>query len=108
VVVNALKMRETQLQRTEEAMKGSNERVTRLEAELRDNAEAFQRRIQELVSSLERERLDHEVTEGALESTRRERDQLQSDMLQLQMQLNRLAVNDDDNVKFPTQGANAA
>jgi chromosome segregation ATPase len=108
VVVNALKLRETQLQRTEEAVKGANERVTRLEAELRDNAEAFQRRIQELVSSLERERLDHEVTEGALESTRRERDQLQSDMLQLQMQLNRLSVNDDEEMKFPTRGANAA
>ena len=108
VVVNALKLRETQLQRTEDAVKGANERVTRLEAELRDNAEAFQRRIQELVSSLERERLDHEVTEGALESTRRERDQLQGDMLQLQMQLNRLSVNDDDEIKFPTQGANAA
>jgi crescentin len=108
VVVNALKLRETQLQRTEEAVKGANERVTRLEAELRDNAEAFQRRIHELVSSLERERLDHEVTEGALESTRRERDQLQSDTLQLQMQLNRLSVNDDDGIKFPTKGANAA
>jgi len=108
VVVNALKMRETQLQRTEEAVKGANERITRLEAELRENAEAFQRRIQELVSSLERERLDHEVTEGALDSTRRERDQLQADLLQAQMQLNRLALNDDNDVKFPTQGANAA
>jgi chromosome segregation ATPase len=108
VVVNALKLRETQLQRTEEAIKGANDRVTRLEAELREGAEAFQRRIQELVSALDRERLDHEVTEGALESTRRERDQLQSDMLQLQMQLNRLSVNDDDGVKFPSRGANAA
>ena len=54
------------------------------------------------------ERLDHDVTEGALESTRRERDQLQSEMLRLQMDLNRLGVNDDDDIKFPSRGANAA
>jgi len=107
IVVNALKLRETQLQRTDDTIKGANEKSTRLEAELRENSEAFQRRIQEVVSLLERERLDHDVTEGALESTRRERDQLQSDLLRLQMELNRLAVNDDD-VKFPSRGANAA
>jgi len=107
VVVNALRMRETQLQRLEDGAKTASEKITRLEAELRESAEAFQRRIQEVVALLERERLDHEVTEGALESTRRERDQLQSDLLRAQMEVNRLAVNDDD-VEFPTRGANAA
>ncbi|HMK78606.1 MAG TPA: hypothetical protein VK438_03105 [Xanthobacteraceae bacterium] len=108
VVVNALRTRETQLQRSEEAAKTAAEKITRIEIELRENAEAFQRRIQELVSLLERERLDHEVTEGALESTRRERDQLQSDLLRAQMEANRLAVNDDDDIEFPSRGANAA
>ena len=108
IVVNALKLRETQLQRTEDAVRSASERSTRLEIELRESSEAFQRRIQELVSLLERERLDHDVTEGALESTRRERDQLQSEMLRLQMDLNRLGVNDDDDIKFPSRGANAA
>jgi len=108
VVVNALRTRETQMQRSDEAAKASAEKITRLEAELRESAEAFQRRIQEVVALLERERLDHEVTEGALESTRRERDQLQSDLLRAQMEVNRLAVNDDDDVEFPTRGANAA
>lgn len=108
VVVNALRTRETQMQRAEESAKAAAEKITRLEAELRESAEAFQRRIQEVVALLERERLDHEVTEGALESTRRERDQLQSDLLRAQMEVNRLAVNDDDDVEFPTRGANAA
>jgi crescentin len=108
VVVNALRMRETQLQRSEEAAKTATEKITRIETELRENAEAFQRRIQELVAVLERERLDHQVTEGALESTRRERDQLQSDLLRAQIEANRLAVNDDNDIEFPSRGANAA
>ena len=58
---------------------------------------------------LDRERLDHQVTTGALESTRNEREQLRSRLLQLQMEANRLAVNDAaDDMEFPSCGANAA
>ena len=81
----------------------------RLEAEVKDSSEAFERRIEQLVTTLERERLDHEVTEGALEGARKEREQMQSDLLRLQMEANRLAVNDDtDDMEFPSRGANAA
>jgi epidermal growth factor receptor substrate 15 len=108
VVVSALKLRETQLQHAENAAKSANERALRAEVDARTSGEAFQRRLEELTTVLERERLDHQVTAGALESTRNEREQLQSRLLQLQMEANRLAVNDADDMEFPTRGANAA
>jgi crescentin len=108
VVVNALKLRDQQLRHAEETAKGATERTARLEAELRESGETFQRRIDQLVSSLERERLERQVTEGALESARTERDQIQSDLLQLQMEANRRAVNDDQDLPFPSSSANAA
>ena len=94
VVVTALKLRETQLQRAEDAAKAANERALRAEADARESGEAFQRRLEELTTVLDRERLDHQVTTGALESTRNEREQLRSRLLQLQMEANRLAVNE--------------
>jgi len=109
VVVSALKLRETQLQRAEDAAKIANERALRAEAEARESGEAFQRRLEELTTVLDRERLDHQVTAGALESTRNEREQLRSRLLQLQTEANRLAVSDAaDDMEFPTRGANAA
>lgn len=109
VVVNTLKLRETQLARAEELAKSATDRATRLEFDIKESGEAFERRIEQLVTTLERERLDHEVTEGALDAARREREQMQSDLLRLQMEANRLAVNDDtDDMQFPSRGANAA
>jgi chromosome segregation ATPase len=109
VVVNTLKLRETQLARAEELAKSATDRCARLEFDVKESGEAFERRIEQLVTTLERERLDHEVTEGALDAARKEREQMQSDLLRLQMEANRLAVNDDiDDMKFPERGANAA
>ena len=109
VVVSALKLRETQLQRAEDAAKTASERVLRAEADARVSGEAFQRRLEELTAVLDRERIDHQVTAGALESTRNEREELRARLLQLQMDANRLAVNDAaDDMEFPTRGANAA
>jgi chromosome segregation ATPase len=109
VVVNTLKLRETQLARAEDLARSATERAARLEAEAKESGEAFERRIEQLVTTLERERLDNEVTEGALDAARREREQMQSDLLRLQMEANRLAVNDDiDDMQFPSKGANAA
>jgi chromosome segregation ATPase len=109
VVVNTLKLRESQLARAEDLAKSATDRSLRLEAEVKDSSEAFERRIEQLVTTLERERLDHEVTEGALDGARKEREQMQSDLLRLQMEANRLAVNDDtDDMQFPSRGANAA
>jgi hypothetical protein len=109
VVVNTLKLRESQLARAEDLAKSATDRSLRLEAEVKDSSEAFERRIEQLVTTLERERLDREVTEGALDGARKEREQMQSDLLRLQMEANRLAVNDDtDDMQFPSRGANAA
>ena len=108
-MVNTLKLRETQLARAEELAKSATDRSARLEFDVKESGEAFERRIEQLVTTLERERLDHEVTEGALDAARKEREQMQSDLLRLQMEANRLAVNDDvDDMKFPERGANAA
>ena len=104
MVVTALKLRETQLQRAEDAAKAANERALRAEAHARESGEAFQRRLEELTTVLDRERLDHQVTTGALKSTRNEREQLRSRLLQLQMEANRLAVNDAaDDMEFPSR-----
>jgi hypothetical protein len=85
VVVSALKLRETQLQRAEDAAKTANERAVRAEADAGESGEAFQRRLEELTTVLDRERVDHQVT------------------------ANRLARNDAaDDMEFPTRGANAA
>lgn len=109
VVVNTLKLRETQLQRGEQIAKSATERSARLESEAKESAEAFERRIEQLSATLERERLDREVIEGALEGARKEREQMQSELLRLQMAANRLAVNDDsEEMEFPAHGANAA
>jgi chromosome segregation ATPase len=109
VMVNALKLREAQLQRAEQAAQSATERNAKLEAKSRDGTDALQRRIEQLTSALERERLERQVTSDALDAARKERDHLQTELLRLQLEANRRAVsNAGDDVKFPSHGANAA
>jgi chromosome segregation ATPase len=109
VAVNALRLRETQLQRAEEAARKAGEQAARLQADSREGTDTFRIRVDQLTSWLERERLAHRTTKDALKVTRDERDKLQSDLLQLQLEANRRSVsNDTDAVEFPSGGANAA
>jgi chromosome segregation ATPase len=109
IVVNTLKLRETQLARAEDTTQSATERALRLEVEAREAGLAAERRIEELLATIERERLEREVTEGALDTARRERAQLQSELMRLQAEAGRVTLTDDSaNMKFPDHGANAA
>jgi hypothetical protein len=108
VAATALRQRDAQLQRAEEAALKAGERTTRLQADARDGTDTSRIRIEQLTTWLERERLAHRSTKGALAATRDERDKLQSDLLQLQTELNRRSVSNDTDLEFPSGGANAA
>ena len=74
----------------------------------REGTSAFKSRTDQLASDLERERVAHQATADALEATREERDRLQADLFQLQLEANRRSVSNDTNMDFPSRGANAA
>jgi DNA repair exonuclease SbcCD ATPase subunit len=108
VAANALRLRETQLQRAEAAALKAGEQTARLQAGTREGTDTNRVRIEQLTTWLERERLTHRTTKSALQATRDERDKLQADLLQLQLELNRRSVSNDTDVEFPAGGANAA
>jgi DNA repair exonuclease SbcCD ATPase subunit len=108
VAANALRLRETQLQRAEEAALKATERTARLQADTRDGTDTSRLRIEQLTTWVERERLAHRTTKSALQATRDERDKLQADLLQAQLELNRRSVSNDTDLEFPSGGANAA
>jgi hypothetical protein len=108
LAANALRLRESQLQLAEEAALKAGERTARLQADARDGTDTSRTRIEQLTTWLERERLAHRTTKSALQETRNERDRLQSDLLQVQVELNRRAVSNDTDLEFPAGGANAA
>jgi len=108
VAANTLRLRETQLQRAEEAALKAGELTARLQADTRDGTDTSRTRIDQLTTWVERERLAHRTTKGALQAARDERDKLQADLLQAQLELNRRSVSNDTDLEFPSGGANAA
>jgi DNA repair exonuclease SbcCD ATPase subunit len=108
VAANALRLREAQLKRAEEAALKAGEQTARLQAGAREGTDTSRVRIEQLTTWIERERLAHRTTKGALQATRDERDKLQADLLQAQLELNRRTVSNDTDLEFPSGGANAA
>jgi len=104
----ALKLRDAQVERAEDTARKASERSARLHAAAREGTSAFKTRTDLLVSDLEREKHAHQATTDALEATREERDRLQSELLELQLELNRRSVSNDTDMDFPARGANAA
>jgi chromosome segregation ATPase len=79
-LLKTVKTRETALTRAEEKIQTLSDRVTQLETEAEQNRAKTEKRIEELNSSLQRERLERAVTEGALEATRKNYAELQREL----------------------------
>lgn len=80
-LADALKARETSLAHAEEKIKALAERVAEMEAEAASYRTKAERRIDELSASLQRERVELAVAQGALETTRRDYARLQREIL---------------------------
>jgi chromosome segregation ATPase len=79
-LADTLKSRELQLAEADEQRRAAAEQIARLENEIRSSRLTYEKRIDELLAMLDRERLDRQVMEGALDTTRRERAQLQHEV----------------------------
>lgn len=88
-LAKTLKTRETSLNRAEEKIQALNERVGALEAEIQINNAAVEKRVGDLNSTLQRERMERAVAEGALEAARKEHARLQRELSLLKGALRR-------------------
>ena len=59
------------------------DQIARLENDMKVSRMASEKRIEELLSMLDHERLERQVVEGALDATRAERAQLQHELYKL-------------------------
>jgi crescentin len=88
-LTKTLKSRDTALARAEEKIQALTERVGALEAEIQVSNTAVEKRIEELNSTLQRERMERAVAEGALEAARKEHARLQREVSLLKGALRR-------------------
>jgi chromosome segregation ATPase len=82
-LTDSLKYRESQLAQAEEQRRAAASELARLDNDLRTSRMTYEKRIDELLGMLERERLNRQVVEGALDTTRSERAQLQHEVYKL-------------------------
>lgn len=80
-LAEALKARETSHAHAEQKIKVLTDRIAEMEAEANAYRAKAERRIDELSASLQRERVELAVAQGALETTRRDYMRLQRDIL---------------------------
>ena len=76
-LTKSLRNRETALARAEEKIVLSTETIARLEAEAQTNRDRENKRVEEIMALLERERMERALSEGALEAARKENARLQ-------------------------------
>jgi uncharacterized coiled-coil protein SlyX len=76
-----LKARETALAHAEQKIKSLTDRIAEIEVDAGAYRAKTERRIDELNASLQRERVELAVAQGALETTRRDYARLQRDMM---------------------------
>ena len=88
-LANSLKAREAQLAETDQLKMVSTDQITRLEDDLKINRMTYEKRIEDLLSLLDHERLERQVVEGALDATRAERANLQHEMYKLRTAMRR-------------------
>jgi crescentin len=101
----AMKMRETALARAEEKIGALTERNGHLEADIQIIRTNIEKRVEDLNSALQRERMERAVVEGALEAARKDNSRLQSEVGALRSTLRRGAPLDDIPVP-PAEAAN--
>jgi chromosome segregation ATPase len=82
-LVNALKSRDAQLAEADQHKLVAADQIARLEDELKISRMASEKKVDELLSQLDHERLQRQVVEGALDATRGERAQLQQELYTL-------------------------
>ena len=85
----SLKTRETALTRAEDKIASLTERNAHLEADVQISRTNIEKRVEDLNGSLQRERMEHAVVEGALEATRKDNARLQSEIAALRAVLRR-------------------
>ena len=88
-ITKTLKTRETALSRAEEKIAALTERNGHLEADVQISRTNIEKRVEDLNSSLQRERMERAVVEGALEAARKDNSRLQSEVAALRSTLRR-------------------
>jgi len=104
-MTKTLKAREAALVRAEEKIADLTERNGHLEADVQVIRTSIEKRVEELNSALQRERMEHAMIEGALEATRKDNARLQSEVASLRSILRRGMALDDAPVA-PDEPAN--
>ena len=104
-MTKTLKAREAALVRAEEKIAALTERNGRLEADVQVIRTNIEKRIEELNSALQRERMERAMIEGALEATRKDNARLQSEAASLRSILRR-GMSLDDAPVTPDEPAN--
>ncbi len=116
-LTKTLKTRETALARAEEKIQSLTERTGQLEADIQISRTNIEKRVEDLNSSLQRERMERSVAEGALEAARKDNSRLQSEVASLRSALRRgVAVEEapatapevTEKTKRPAKSADAA
>ncbi len=100
-----LKAREAALARGEEKLAALAERNAQLEADAQVVRTTIERRVEELSASLQRERMERAVLEGALEAARKDNTRLQSEVTSLRTALRR-GIPLDETAITPSPPAN--
>src|SRR5690606_6829725 len=88
-LTKALKARETALARADEKISALTERNGHLEADVQVSRTNIEKRVEDLNSALQRERMERAVVEGALEAARKDNSRLQSEVAALRSTLRR-------------------
>jgi crescentin len=88
-LTKTLKSREAALTRAEERNQSLTERAARLEADIQVGRTNIEKRVEDLNASLQRERMERAVVEGALEAARKDNSRLQSEVAALRAALRR-------------------
>jgi len=104
-LTKTLKSREAAVSRSEEKIAALTERNGHLEADVQVNRTNIEKRVEELNSSLQRERMERAVVEGALEAARKDNSRLQSEVAALRATLRR-GVPLDETPVAPSEAAN--
>ncbi|HMF26006.1 MAG TPA: hypothetical protein VKG24_28315 [Pseudolabrys sp.] len=104
-LTKTLKLRETGIARLEEKIAALTERNGHLEADIQVSRTNIEKRIEDLNSALQRERMERAVVEGALEAARKDNFRLQSEVAALRSTLRRGATLDETPVP-PAEAAN--
>jgi crescentin len=79
-LAKTVKSRETALTRAEERIQALSDQVKKLETDAESSRSKTEKRIEELSASLQREKMERAVAEGALEATRKNYAELQREL----------------------------